>query len=170
MSENKKSLNWPLIIITGFGIVAVFIITFIFVQGLAINTVKEAILMQKAYPKVKPQEYVNELKLSAEKNHLTVKEIAKTDKVILLQVIKPKLLEKLMVEAPDVSIASIINLSIHDIGDGTAIVASNPYIWDMISPSSYLDDILQSYSEEVSLILDSIYWDLKKKKKILSGE
>ncbi len=167
MENNKKSLNWPLIIISGFGVVGFFILTFIFVQGLAINTVKDAILIQKAYPKVTPQEYINELKIKAKENKIIIKQISSNNRAFILQIIKPALMEKLLNEAPDVAIASIINLSIYDIGDGTAIVANNPYIWDMISPSSYIDDIVQSYSEEISLILDSIYWDIKKKKEIL---
>jgi hypothetical protein len=170
MDNNKKSLNWPFIVITAFGIIGTFIITFVFVQGLAINTVKDAILLQKAYPKIKPQEYVNELKLEAEKNHLIIDEIKISDRVIVLQIVSTSLLEKLLNEAPDVSIAAIVNLSIHDIGDGTAIVANNPYIWAKISSSPYLDDIVKNYSNEISLILDSIYWKIKEKKKVLSGE
>jgi len=166
-NNNKKSLNWPLIIITGFGVIAIFLITFIFVQNLAISTVKDAILLEKAYPKIKPQEYFNELKIQAKRNKLEIKEIAKSDNIIVVQIIKKQLLDKLITEAPNASISSIVNLSIYNIGDGTSIVANNPYIWDMILPSSYLDDIVQSYSEEISMVLDSVYWQLKKKKQEL---
>lgn len=167
MENEKKGLNWPLIVITGFGVVGVFIITFIFVQQLAIRTVKEAILLEKAYPKIKPQEYINELKIEAKKNKLTLIEIAKSDKVFVYQLIKKDLLKKFMEEFPNASISAVVTLSIYDLGDGTSIVATNPYIWDMILPSNYLDDIVQNYSQETSLILDDIYWKLKEKKKEL---
>lgn len=165
MENEKKGLNWPLIVITGFGVVGVFIITFIFVQQLAIRTVKEAILLEKVYPKVKPQEYINELKIEAKKIKLTLIEIAKSDKVFAYQLIKKDLLKKFIEEVPNASISAIVTLSIYDLGDGTSIVATNPYICDMILPSNYLDDIVQNYSQEISLILDDIYWKLKEKRR-----
>jgi len=162
-----KSKNWPLIIISGFGVVAIFLITFIFIQGLAINTVREALILEKAYPKIKPQEYINELQRIAKANNIQVKIISKTDRAFLVQITRKDLMEKLLIEAPNVAVLSVVNVSIYDVGDGTGLVATNPYIWDIIAPNSYIDDIAQGFSEELSMIFDSIYWDFKKKEKML---
>ncbi|HIE59694.1 MAG TPA: hypothetical protein EYH43_01510 [Persephonella sp.] len=162
-----KIKNWPLVIITGFGIIAIFLITFIFIQGLAINTVREALIMEKAYPKIKPQEYVNELKRIASKNNIEIKLLFKGNNSYLLQITRKKLSEKLLNETPNVAVLSVVNVSIYDVGDGTGLVATNPYIWDIIAPNSYIDDIAQGFGEELSMIFDSIYWDYRKKQKML---
>lgn len=162
-----KIKNLPLVIITGFGIIAIFLITFIFIQGLAINTVREALIMEKAYPKIKPQEYVNELKRIASKNNIEIKLLFKGNNSYLLQITRKKLSEKLLNETPNVAVLSVVNVSIYDVGDGTGLVATNPYIWDIIAPNSYIDDIAQGFGEELSMIFDSIYWDYRKKQKML---
>jgi len=162
-----KIKNWPLVIITGFGVIAIFLITFIFIQGLAINTVREALIMEKAYPKIKPQEYLNELKRIAPKNNIEVKLLFEGNNSYLVQITRKKLSEKLLNEAPNVSVLSVVNVSIYDVGDGTGLVATNPYIWDIIAPNSYIDDIAQGFGEELSMIFDSIYWNYRKKQKML---
>ena len=162
-----KVKNWPLVIITGFGVIAIFLITFIFIQGLAINTVREALIMEKAYPKIKPQEYVNELKRIASKNNIEVKLLFEGNNSYLVQITRKKLSEKLLNESPNVAILSVVNVSVYDVGDGTGLVATNPYIWDIIAPNSYIDDIAQGFGEELSMIFDSIYWDYRKKQKML---
>ncbi|RUM49479.1 MAG: hypothetical protein DSY47_03510 [Hydrogenothermus sp.] len=162
-----KIKNWPLVIITGFGVIAIFLITFIFIQGLAINTVREALIMEKAYPKIKPQEYVNELKRIAPKNNIEVNLLFEGNNSYLVQITRKKLSEKLLNEVPNVSVLSVVNVSIYDVGDGTGLVATNPYIWDIIAPNSYIDDIAQGFGEELSMIFDSIYWDYRKKQKML---
>ncbi len=162
-----KIKNWPLVIITGFGVIAIFLITFIFIQGLAINTVREALIMEKAYPKIKPQEYVNELKRIASRNNIQVKILFEGNNSYLIQITRKKLSEKLLNEAPNVAVLSVVNVSVYDVGDGTGLVATNPYIWDIIAPNSYIDDIAQGFGEELSMIFDSIYWDYKKKQKML---
>ena len=162
-----KIKNWPLVIITGFGVIAVFLITFIFIQGLAINTVREALILEKAYPKIKPQEYINELERIAEANNIEVKVIEKGNNSFVLQITRKKLLEKLLAEAPNVAILSVVNVVVYDVGDGTGLVATNPYIWDIIAPNSYIDDVAQGFGEELSMIFDSIYWDFKKKQRML---
>ena len=162
-----KIKNWPLVIITGFGVIAIILITFIFIQGLAINTVREALIIEKAYPKIKPQEYVNELKRIAPKNNIEVNLLFEGNNSYLIQITRKKLSEKLLNEAPNVSVLSVVNVSIYDVGNGTGLVATNPYIWDIIAPNSYIDDIAQSFGEELSMIFDSIYWDYRKKEKML---
>lgn len=167
MEKKKKSLNWPLIVISGFGVIAVFLITFIFVQGLAINTVREAIIFEKAYPHIKPQEYLNELKLEAKQNKLQIKEISRGQNSFLIQITRPELMDKILNEYPNIALLSVVNVVIYDLGDGTGLVATNPYIWSMISKNAYINDIAKGFSEELSMVFDSIFWSLKKKKSML---
>ncbi len=163
----KKDRNWPFIIITGFGILATFIFIFIFVQNMAINTVKSSVLLEKAYPHIKPEEYVNHLKIKAKKNNLRIVELRKDRGYYLIQLIDDKKLDEVISLSPQVAPLAIINLVIYDLGDGTALVGNNPYIWDIIYPSSVIDDIAESFLNQLSDILDSIYWDIKKEKKML---
>ncbi len=163
----KKGRNWPLIVITGFGVIAVFLITFVFIQGMAVNTVKEALLIEKAYPKIKPQQYYRELLAVAKQNNIQITLIKKTENAFLIQIKREKLIDKLLNEAPNVSLLAVVNTVIYDLGDGTGLVSTNPYIWDIITPNSYIDDIAQSFGEELSMIFDSVYWEYKKKEKML---
>lgn len=163
----KKERNWPFIIITGFGIIATLIFVFIFVQNMAINTVKSSVLLEKAYPHIKPQEYLNHLKIKAKKNNLRIVELRQDKGYFLIQLINDKKLDEVLAISPQVAPLAIINLVIYDLGDGTAIVGNNPYIWDIVYPSSVVDDLAESFSNEISDILDSIYWDIKKEKQML---
>ena len=159
--------NYPFIIITAFGIIASLILVYMFVYQKAINTVRESALIEKAYPRIKPEEYINQLKMEAEKNNLKIIEITKTEKTFIVQLVNQKLLEKLININPGASVLTIVNLSIYDLGDGTAVVGTNPYLWDIMMPSNYIDDLAESYSKELSLILDDIFWQIKKKKESL---
>jgi hypothetical protein len=163
----KKERNWPFIIITGAGIVATLIFIFIFVQNMAINTVKSSVLLEKAYPHIKPEEYVNHLRIKAKKNNLRIVELRKDRGYYLIQLIDDKKLDEVISLSPQVAPLAIINLVIYDLGDGTALIGNNPYIWDIIYPSSVIDDLAQGFAEQISDILDSIYWDIKKEKEIL---
>ena len=159
--------NWPFIIITGFGILATLIFLYIFVYSLAINTVKSAVLLEKAYPHIKPQEYMNFLQKKAEKNNLKIIQIKSEENYFLVQIINEKIVNELFSLAPQVAPLGIVNLVIYDLGDGTGIVGNNPYVWDIVIDSKRIDEIAQNYSEFLSDVLDSIYWDYKKEKEML---
>jgi len=47
------------------------------------------------------------------------------------------------------------------------VVGNNPYLWDIMIPSNYVDDLAENYSKELSTILDDIFWEIKKKKEAL---
>ncbi len=163
----KKNLNYPFIIITAFAIIASLIMVYMFVYQKAINSVRSAALIEKAYPNTKPEEYINQLRIQAKKNNLKIIEISKTEKTFIIQLINPKLLEKLININPGASVLTIVNLSIYDLGNGTAVVGNNPYLWDIMIPSNYVDNLAENYSKDLSKILDDIYWELKKKKEAL---
>ena len=160
--------NKPFWIITGIGIFSTLIFLYIFVYGLAVRTVQSSVLMEKAYPHIKPEEYLNELKLEAKKNNLKLIEVKSEKNYYLVQLINEKRLEEVISVSPQAAPLAIINVVIYDLGDGTGVVANNPYLWDIVYPSNYIDDIAQQFSEELSDILDGIYWEIKKKKEELN--
>jgi hypothetical protein len=159
--------NKPLWIITGIGIFATLVFLYLFVYNLATRTVESALLIEKAYPNIKPAEYLSELKNQAKKNHLKLEIIKNAGNTFILQIINEKRLEDVLSVSPQASLLAIVNVVIYDLGNGTGLVATNPYIWDIIYPSNYIDDIAESYSEELSTIFDSIYWIWKEKSKEL---
>ncbi|WP_297452638.1 hypothetical protein [Persephonella sp.] len=159
--------NWPFIIITGVGIFATLVFLYIFVYGLATRTVKSAVLIEKAYPHVKPQEYLNLLQRKAAANNLKIIQLRSDRGYFLIQIINDKKLDEVLSIAPQVAPLAIVNLVIYDLGDGTGIVGNNPYLWDIVVDSAKVDEIAESYSNELSDILDSIYWDYKKEQELL---
>jgi len=159
--------NWPFIIITGIGIFTTLIFLYIFVYGLATNTVKSAAIMEKAYPHIKPQEYMNFLKKTIKNNNIKIIQIKSEEQYFLIQLINEQKLEELINIAPQLAPLSIVNLVIYDIGNGTGIVANNPYLWDIIINNRKIDEIAEEYSNLLSDILDSIYWDYKKEQEML---
>ncbi len=159
--------NYPLIIVSALGIIASLVLVYMYVYQRAINSVRSAALIEKAYPRIKPEEYINQLRIQAQKNNLKIIEITKTEKTFIVQLVNKKLLEKLININPGASVLTIVNLSIYDLGDGTAVVGNNPYLWDIMIPSNYIDDIAENYSKELSAILDDIFWEIKKKKEAL---
>jgi hypothetical protein len=159
--------NWPFIIITGIGVFATLIFLYVFVYGLAVNTVRSSVLLEKAYPHIKPQEYLNLLKRKASKNNLKIIQLRSENRYFLIQMINEKKLNEVLSISPQIAPLSIINLVIYDLGDGTGLVGNNPYIWDIVVDSPLIDEMAQNYSEELSDLLDSIYWDYKKEKEIL---
>jgi len=159
--------NWPFIIITGVGIFSTLIFLYIFVYGLATNTVKSAVLMEKAYPHIKPQEYINFLRRKVKNNNLKIINVKSEDKFFLVQIINEKKLNELLAIAPRIAPLSIVNLIIYDLGNGTAVVGNNPYVWDIVIDNPKIDEIAEEYSNQLSDILDSIYWDYKKEQEIL---
>ncbi len=159
--------NYPFIIVSALGIIASLVLVYMYVYQRAINSVRSAALIEKAYPIVKPEEYINQLKINAEKNNLKIIEITKTERTFIVQLINEKLLEKLININPGASVLTIVNLSIYDLGDGTAVVGNNPYLWDIMMPSNYVDDLAEGFSKELSSILDDIFWEIKKKKEAL---
>jgi hypothetical protein len=160
--------NWPFIIITGFGISATLIFLYFFVYGMAVNTVRSTILLEKAYPNTKPEEYINELIAKAEKNELKIIGIKKEEKYYIIQLVNDNILEKTASLSPKFTPLSVVTVVIYDLRNGTGIVGNNPYIWDIISPDSYIDDIAENFSNQLSDIFDSIYWEIKKKKEKLN--
>ncbi|ACO04807.1 MAG TPA: hypothetical protein DEP48_07860 [Persephonella sp.] len=159
--------NWPFIIITGFGIFATLVFLYFFVYGMAVNTVRSAVLLEKAYPNIKPEEYINELTAKSEKNNLRIIQLKKERNYYIIQIINDSILEKTASLSPKFAPLSVITVVVYDLGNGTAVVGNNPYIWDIVSPDSHIDDIAEDFSNQLSDIFDSIYWDLKKKKEIL---
>ena len=158
--------NLPLIIITGLGIVATLFLLYFFVYNMAVETVRSAIFIERAYPNIKPEEYVNELKISAQKNSLQIVDIKKgvQNSYFLLQMYDPKILEKLSMISPSLVSIGVINLVVYPVQNGTGIVANNPYLWDIAIPSNYVDDLAENFSNQLKDIFDGIYWQIKEKK------
>ncbi|MDQ7056033.1 MAG: hypothetical protein Q9M89_06025 [Persephonella sp.] len=112
---------------------------------------------------------MNFLKKKAEKNNLKIIRIKAEKHYFLVQIINKKITSELFSLAPQVAPLGIVNLVIYDLGDGTGIVGNNPYLWDIVIDSKRIDEIAQDYSEFLSDLLDSIYWDYKKEKEMLSN-
>lgn len=159
--------NWPFIIITGFGVAATLIFVYIFVYGLAVNTVKSAVLIEKAYPHIKPQEYMNILQKKAKNNNLKIIKISSERNLFLIQIVDKKQLEEIISLSPQIAPLSVVNLVVYDLGDGTGIVGNNPYLWDIVIDNPRIDDMAENFSNRLSDFLDSIYWDYKKEKETL---
>jgi len=90
MDNQTKTPNYPFIVLTGFGIIA----TLIFVYQKSVSTVREKAIMERAYPKVKPQEYYYELKNIASKNGFTVLDIQTDTNYFLIQLYSKNFIEK----------------------------------------------------------------------------
>ncbi|RUM60797.1 MAG: hypothetical protein DSY66_00375 [Persephonella sp.] len=159
--------NKPFFIITAIGIFSTLIFLYIFVYGLAVRTVKSSVLIEKAYPNLTPAEYLNELKISASKNNLKILEVRKERDFYIIQMVNEKYLDEVSAVSPQATLLAIVNVVIYNLGDGVGVVATNPYLWDIIYPSNYIDDKAESFSNELSDIFDGIYWSLKEKKREL---
>ena len=159
--------NWPFIVITGLGIIATLIFVYIFVYGLAVNTVKSAVLLEKAYPHIKPQEYMNILQKKAKSINLKIIKVSSEKNLFLIQMVDEKQLEDILSLAPQISPLSIVNLVIYDLGDGTGIVGNNPYLWDIVIDNPKIDEMAEGFSKRLSEFLDGIYWDYKKERETL---
>ncbi len=157
--------NIPFIVITSLGVVATIFLLYFFVYNMAVDTVRSSILIEKAYPKIKPEEYVNELKISAQKNNLTLIEIQKGEGFFLLQLYDKTVLNKLAMISPQLVSIAVINVVIYPVQNGTGLVANNPYLWDIVIPSNYIDDLSENFSNQLKDIFDGIYWQIKEKKK-----
>ena len=159
--------NLPFLIITGLGIVATLFLVYFFVYNMAVETVRSAIFIERAYPNIKPEEYVNELKSSAKKNNLTILDIKQNNQYYLLQMYDENIINKLSQISPNLVSIGVINLVVYSVGGGTGIVANNPYLWDIAIPSDYVDDLAENFSNQLIDIFDGIYWQIKEKKKEL---
>ncbi len=157
--------NIPFIVITSLGVVATIFLLYFFVYNMAVDTVRSSILIEKAYPKIKPEEYVNELKISAQRNNLTLIEIQKGEGFFLLQLYDKTVLNKLAMISPQLVSIAVINVVIYPVQNGTGLVANNPYLWDIVIPSNYIDDLSENFSNQLKDIFDGIYWQIKEKKK-----
>ncbi len=157
--------NIPFIVITSLGVVATIFLLYFFVYNMAVDTVRSSILIEKAYPKIKPEEYVNELKISAQKTNLTLIEIQKGKGFFLLQLYDKTVLNKLAMISPQLVSIAVINVVIYPVQNGTGLVANNPYLWDIVIPSNYIDDLSENFSNQLKDIFDGIYWQIKEKKK-----
>lgn len=162
---NKKSINYPFWIITGIGIFATLIFLYIFVYNYAIKTVKSAVLLERAYPKIKPEEFVNELINKSKEKNIKIIQIRQEKNLYIIQMVDEDKISKLTQIAPQLAPIAIINLTIYDIGDGITVVGNNPYLWDIVVDSNYVDDLAESFEKELIDMFDSIYWSIKEKKK-----
>lgn len=45
------------------------------------------------------------------------------------------------------------------------MVGNNPYLWDIVVDSNYVDDLAESFEKELIDMFDSIFWSIKEKKK-----
>jgi hypothetical protein len=167
MDNQTKTPNYPFIVLTGFGIIATLIFLFIFVYQKSISTVREKAIVERAYLKVKPQEYYYELKNIASKNGFTVLDIQTDTNYFLIQLYSKNYIEK----AKNVSLSlppmTVITLSIYDLVDGTAVVGNNPYLWRVLVEGKASDSLAKEYYELVDLMLNDVYYSLKEKKKKL---
>ncbi|NPA51605.1 MAG: hypothetical protein GXO22_01790 [Aquificae bacterium] len=159
--------NLPFIVITGLGIFATLFLLYFFVYNMAVSTVREAIFIERAYPNVKPEEYVNELKYSAQKNNLSIVEIKNENMYYLVQMYDESVIDKLAQISPNLVSIGVVNLVVYSVGNGTGLVANNPYLWDIAIPSSYVDDLAENFSNQLVDIFDGIYWQIREKKKEL---
>jgi len=157
--------NIPFIVITSLGVVATIFLLYFFVYNMAVDTVRSSVLIEKAYPKIKPEEYVNELKISAQRNNLTLIEIQKGEGFFLLQLYDKTVLNKLAMISPQLVSIAVINVVIYPVQNGTGLVANNPYLWDIVIPSNYIDDLSENFSNQLKDVFDGIYWQIKEKKK-----
>ena len=160
--------NKPLAILIGIAVFSTLFFLYVFVYGLAVKTVKSSVLIEKAYPNIKPAEYLNELKLVALKNNLKIIDIKKEKNFFVIQLVNEKYLDDVASFSPQATPLAIVNMVIYDLGDGTAVIATNPYLWDIIYPNNYIDEKAESFSNELSDIFDGIYWSIKEKKKELN--
>ncbi|MEZ0323465.1 MAG: hypothetical protein ABWJ98_04050 [Hydrogenothermaceae bacterium] len=163
--ETKTTKNIPFIVITGFGIVATLFFIYFFVYNKAVDTVRKDLVIQKAYPKIKPQEFITEFSFVASKYGFSVSQIYTDNRTFLVNIYSQKEIEQLINLNP-IALAYInVSLVIYDLGDGTAVVGNNPYIWDIIFEDKNLDDKAQNYSQTISDLLDNVYLSIKEKKK-----
>ncbi len=167
MNNQQKTteLNYPFIVITAFGIVATLIFIFIFVYQKSISTVREKAIMERAYPKIKPQEYYYELKNIASKNGFTVKDLIIENNYFLVQLYSLNYIEKAKNISLSLPSMVVVTLSIYDLGDGTAVVGNNPYLWKILIENRNSDSLAKEYYELVNLVLNNVYYSLKEKKK-----
>lgn len=164
-NQQTNKPNYPFIIITAFGIIATLIFIFIFVYQKSISTVREKAIMERAYPKIKPQEYYYELKNIAAKNGFTVKDIVIEGNYFVVQLYSLNYIEKAKNISLSLPSMIVITLSIYDLGDGTAVVGNNPYLWKILIKDRNSDNLAKEYYELVDLVLNSVYYSLKEKKK-----
>lgn len=163
--EKKTNLNLPLIIITGFGIIATLFFIYYFTYNKAVDTVRKDLTIQKAYPKVKPQEYITQLSHTFAEEGFSVHQIYTDNKTFVITVYFQKEIEKAVSLNPVAAAYTTVNLVVYDLGSGTAVVGNNPYIWDIVYEDKVLDEYAQSYAQKVSQLLDKVFLTLKEKKK-----
>lgn len=160
-----STLNLPLILITGFGVVATLFFLYLFVYNKATDTVKRSLTIQKAYPNIKPQEFINQLNSTAKEFGFSYIQIYTDNSTFLISLYSTTEIEKVNSISKNGLAYTVVNLVLYDLGNGTAIVGNNPYIWDIIYDSKILDEYAQEYSVKISGILDRVYLELKEKKK-----
>ena len=166
-TQTKKTLNYPFIILTGFGVVATLIFIFLFVYQLSVGKVRQEALIEYAYPKITPQEYFNELKNVCQKNKFEFREIVVEENYFLVQIYSKEFIEKAKTLSPSVVPLVIVNLSISPLPDGTAVVGNNPYLWRVMIENREVDAFAKDYAELVKLLLNDVYYSVKQKKKTI---
>lgn len=163
--EKRSSINLPLILITGFGVLATLFFLYLFVYNKATDTVRKDLTIQKAYPRVKPQEFVNQLFYTAKEEGFSYNLVYTDNSTFLINLYSIKEIEKAKSVNPNAIAYVGVNLAVYDLRNGTAVVGNNPYIWDIIYDSKVLDEYAQDYSSRVSGMLDKVYFTLGEKKK-----
>lgn len=163
--EKKTTANLPLILITGFGVLATLFFIYYFTYNKAIDTVRKDLTIQKAYPKVRPQEYIIQLNHTFTEEGFSVHQVYTDGKTFVVMITSTKEIEKALSFNPVASAYTTVNLVVYDLGNGTAVVGNNPYIWDIIYEDKTLDEFAQNYSEKVNDLLDKTFITLKEKKK-----
>ncbi|MCX7760614.1 MAG: hypothetical protein N2Z81_05440 [Hydrogenothermaceae bacterium] len=163
--ETKTSKNIPFIVITGFGIIATLFFIYFFVYNKAVDTVRKDLVIQKAYPKIKPQEFITELIFIASKSGFSISQIYTDNRTFLVNIYSQKEIDQVINLNPNALAYINVGLVIYDLGDGTAVVGNNPYIWDIIFEDKNLDERAQEYSQTVSNLLDNVYLSIREKKK-----
>lgn len=167
MEKKKADLNVPFIVITGFGIFVTLFLVYFFVYNKAIDTVREDLTIQKAYPNIKPQEFITELQFISKEYGFSVYQIYSKNSTFLLNINSEKELNDLDGFSPSALVYTNVTIALYDLGNGTAIVGTNPYIWDIIFEDKNLDQKAENYSKTINSMLDKVYLSIKQKKKAI---
>lgn len=163
--EKKNSFNIPLIVITGFGILLTLFFVYYFTYNKAVDTVRENLVIQRAYPKIKPQEFINQLPYIASEEGFSINQIHNNESSFIITLYSPKEIEKALSIGPMATAYTVLTFVIYDLGNGTAVIGYNPYIWDIIYENRVLDEMAQQYSENIIKIFDRTYLTIKEKRK-----
>lgn len=163
--KKKAALNIPFIVITAFGVIATIFFVYYFTYSKAVDTVRKDLVIQRAYPKIKPQEFINQLPYTASEYGFSINQIYTDNSSFIIALYSNKEIEKALSIGPMATAYTTITFVVYDLGNGTAVIGYNPYIWDIIYENKTLDDLAWQYSEKIVDIFDKTYLTIKEKKK-----